>query len=102
MAGQNSSRSVKFQYRVKLAQRVIERYVVLKSEPIKQLLRRILPAHHRSILRSCPRQNRSQPNPHYNHFFNTIDLFCNATRMSMAPHAFMTVCTSPKNYQYDC
>jgi hypothetical protein len=73
MAGQNSSRSVKFQYRVKLAQGVIERYAVLKSELMKQLLRRILLAHHRSILPSCSRQNRSQPNPHYNHSFNTID-----------------------------
>jgi hypothetical protein len=72
MPGQNRPRLVKFEYRVKLAQRVIGRNVVLQPELIKQLLLRTLPSHHHPLLRYCAKQMRSQPNLRYNYFFNTI------------------------------
>ena len=47
MIGQNDSHPVKVKYRIELAQRVIGRNMIFKSELIKQLLWRILPSHHR-------------------------------------------------------
>jgi len=57
--GQNRSRLVEVKYRVKLAQRVIGRNVVLKPKLIKQLLPRILPSHHRLFLRCSADQTES-------------------------------------------
>jgi hypothetical protein len=46
-------------YRIELAQRVIGRNVVFKSELIKQLLRRVLASHHRPFLRCSAGQTES-------------------------------------------
>jgi hypothetical protein len=50
MLSQNHSRTVKIEYSIELAQRVIGGNVVLKAELKEQLLLRILPSHHRPFL----------------------------------------------------